>query len=120
MPNTSNIDRKILDTITLLRDKHHACTARAVGSHLRISADVIRHRVNILRKHNLVDWNAMPGSLRVISQQETVPESEQSYPEPAPQEESQDETPQTNDDRPLAAPKKKVAKKVGARKTLTG
>ena len=58
-----NIDQKILDTIDELRLEHHACTARGIAQKLRMSADMVRYRVDLMRKAGLVKWTPMPGSL---------------------------------------------------------
>ena len=59
----TNVDQKILDTITEIRRQHNACTARAVAAQLRMSADMIRYRVDQMRKAGLVTWTEVPGSL---------------------------------------------------------
>ena len=58
-----NIDQKILDTIDELRLEHYACTARGIAQKLRMSADMVRYRVDLMRKAGLVKWTPMPGSL---------------------------------------------------------
>lgn len=58
-----NVDQKILDTIDAVRATHHACTARQVANELRMSADMVRYRVDLMRKAGLVKWTPLPGSL---------------------------------------------------------
>jgi len=58
-----NIDQKILDTIDEVRAEHNACTARGVAQKLRMSADMVRYRVDLMRKAGLVKWTPLPGSL---------------------------------------------------------
>lgn len=58
-----NVDQKILDTIDTVRATHHACTARQVANELRMSADMVRYRVDLMRKAGLVKWTPLPGSL---------------------------------------------------------
>lgn len=59
----TNVDKKILQTITELRQEFNACTARAVAGKIRMNPDAVRYRMNDLRNKGLVQWNALPGSL---------------------------------------------------------
>ena len=52
-----------IDTIDTVRATHHACTARQVANELRMSADMVRYRVDLMRKAGLVKWTPLPGSL---------------------------------------------------------
>lgn len=63
-----NIDQKILDTIDEVRAEHNACTARGVAQKLRMSADMVRYRVDLMRKAGLVKWTPLPGSLVRLDQ----------------------------------------------------
>lgn len=69
MPNqvqTDQIDKRVVETIRKIRDRHGACTARAVANELRLSPNVVRYRCEALRQAGEVNWTPMPGSLHVI------------------------------------------------------
>lgn len=68
MPDSSNIDSKILKAIDEIRNRHNACTSRAVASGLRISTAYTKTRLSVLRQAGLVTWTQMPGSLRRVEQ----------------------------------------------------
>lgn len=59
----TNLENKILETITELRHEYNACTARAVASRLKMNPDTMRYRINDLKKKGLVNWHDVPGSL---------------------------------------------------------
>ena len=67
MSDYDNIDISIITTIEEMRETHHACTARLVARRLRVSADVIRYRLQKMREEGTVTWTDVPGSLRVLS-----------------------------------------------------
>jgi hypothetical protein len=59
------IDVSIREMIVEGRSRFHAVTARWVAAQLNLSADVCRHRLLKMQNEGLVDWNEMPGSLRL-------------------------------------------------------
>lgn len=59
----SETDRRILQTIRDIRAVHHACTAGAVASQLRLSRTYVIQRCEIMRAVSLVNWTRMVGSL---------------------------------------------------------
>lgn len=60
------INQRVLTTIRSIRERHGACTARAVANELRMSPDAIRYRCQALRDAGRVNWTDMPGSLHVV------------------------------------------------------
>jgi len=68
MPDSSNIDTKILQAIDEIRARHNACTSGAIATGLRISGAYTKTRLSALRQAGLVTWTQMPGSLRRMEQ----------------------------------------------------
>lgn len=68
-----NIDVQILDTIDTMRAEYHACTARRVAQLIRVSPDVVRYRMEKLRRDGLVEWNDVPGSIRRVEVEKPKP-----------------------------------------------
>lgn len=68
MPDNTNTDRTILEAIDAVRIKHDACTAKAVASRTKMSVAYVKNRLLLMRDAGLVTWNAMPGSLRRVSE----------------------------------------------------
>lgn len=72
MSDYDKIDMQALLTIRDVRSEHGACTARRVAQILRVSPDVIRHRMDALRDRALVWWSDVPGSLQLTDDGERI------------------------------------------------
>ena len=63
MSDYDNIDLALLHNIDSIREKHNACTARAVAQAVGVSPDVVRYRLQKMEVDGLVKWTDMAGSL---------------------------------------------------------
>lgn len=64
--DTVELDRKILDMISEIRAEHHACTGGEVARRLNMDRDLVKYRIQQLRKRGIVDYNEVPGSVRLV------------------------------------------------------
>ncbi len=68
--NYDTMETEIMDQIEQVRAEYAACTARLVASRMNVSKEVVRYRLQTLRDQGLVDWNDVPGSLRLTTANE--------------------------------------------------
>jgi Mn-dependent DtxR family transcriptional regulator len=68
----SAVDLDVLRATRVLREEHHACTGTAVAGRLGFSKSYVFERIHALAEVKLLEWNTMPGSLRLTDAGEAL------------------------------------------------
>jgi Mn-dependent DtxR family transcriptional regulator len=68
----SAVDLDVLRAIRVVRVEHHACTGTAVAGRLGFSKSYVFERIHALGSLELLEWNTMPGSLRLTDAGEAL------------------------------------------------
>lgn len=68
----SQVDLDVLRAVRDLRAEHHACTGTAAAGRLGFSKSYVFERIHALAEVQLLEWNPMPGSLRLTDAGETL------------------------------------------------
>lgn len=78
--DSAELDRKILDTIVEVRAEHEACTGGEVARRLRLDRDMVKYRIQQLKKQGIIDYSEIPGSVRLVPVEDqperTMPDDE--------------------------------------------